>query len=72
MSTGDMPLFDMERPSERPFTVGDEVVVDTLIGERVATVEWIGRIDGFPAVRIQSGGGIYTVSAARVRHREPE
>lgn len=70
MSTGDLPLFEMERPSERPFRAGDEVVVDTLLGPRPAVIEWVGHIDGFPAIRIQSGGGTYTVSAARVTHQE--
>ena len=63
-------LFDMDPLPQRPFAPGDPVVVTTLLGDRDAVVEWVGRIDGFPAIRVQSGGGTYNVSSARVRHKE--
>lgn len=63
-------LFEMDPLPQRPFTAGDPVVVATIVGDREAVVEWVGRIDGFPAIRVQSGGGTYTVSSARVRHQE--
>ena len=71
MSTGDLDsLFEMDPLPERTFAVGDEVLVETLLGPRPATIEWIGRVDGFPAARVQSGGGTYTVSACRLRPQE--
>lgn len=66
----DEVLFDMEPLPQRSFKAGDQVIVQTILGDREAVVEWVGRVDGFPAIRVQSGGGTYTVSAARVHHQE--
>lgn len=63
-------LFEMDPTPERPFKEGDPVVVASVIGDRDAVVEWVGRVDGFPAIRVQSGGGTYVVSSGRVRHKE--
>lgn len=68
--TEDEVLFEMDPLPQRPFREGDPCVVATILGDRDAVVEWVGRVDGFPAIRVQSGGGTYVVSAARVRHKE--
>lgn len=61
-------LFEMER--ERPFAVGEEVVVDTVLGERTAKIVSLGRSrDGFPIAVVDTGGR-FTVSLSRLRHQE--